>query len=58
MPECQCWSNAQYSRQESLEISGIPENIGDGELEGKLLTVLPKRDVNVDPVIVETCLWL
>ena len=33
--ERQCWSNAQYSRRETLEISGIPENIGDGELEGK-----------------------
>ena len=32
--ERQCWSNAQYSRQETLEISGIPENIDDGELEG------------------------
>ena len=31
----QCWSNAQLFRQETLEISGIPENIGDGELEEK-----------------------
>ena len=36
--EHQCWSNAQYSRRETLEISGIPENIDDGELEGKVLT--------------------
>ena len=36
--ERQCWSNAQYSRRETLEISGIPENIDDGELEGKVLT--------------------
>ena len=34
--ERQCWSNAQYSRRETLEISGIPENIDNGELEGKL----------------------
>ena len=33
--ERQCWSNAQLFRRETLEISGIPENIGDGELEGK-----------------------
>ena len=39
MLERQYWSNAQYSRRETLEISGIPENINDGELEGKVLTV-------------------
>ena len=33
--ECQCWSNAEYSRRETLEISGILENIDDGGLEGK-----------------------
>ena len=39
MLQRQYWSNAQYSRRETLEISGIPENIDDGELEGKVLTV-------------------
>ena len=28
--ERQCWSNAQYSRRETLEISGIPEDTDDG----------------------------
>ena len=56
--ERQCWSNAQYSRRETLEISGIPENIDDGELEGKVLTVLSKLDVNIDPANVEACHWL
>ena len=56
--ERQCWSNAQYSRRETLEISGIPENINDGELEGNGLTVLSKLDVNIDPVNVEACHWL
>ena len=56
--ERQCWSNAQYSRRETLEIPGIPENIGDGELEGKVLTVLSKLDVNIDPANVEACHWL
>ena len=56
--ERQCWSNAQYSRRETLEISGIPENIDDGELEGKVLTVLSKLDVNIDPTNVEACHWL
>ena len=53
----QCWSNAQYSRRETLEISGIPENIDDGELEAKVLTVLSKLDVNIDPPTVEACHW-
>ena len=53
--ERQCWSNAQYSRRETLEISGIPENIDEGELEGKVLTVLSKLDVNIDPENVEAC---
>ena len=56
--ECQCWSNAQYSRWETLEISGIPENTDDGELEGKVFTVLSKLDVNIDPENVEACHWL
>ena len=30
--ECQCWSNPQHSRRETLEISGISENIDDGNL--------------------------
>ena len=55
--ERQCWSNAQYSRRETLEISGIPENIDDGELEAKVLTVLSKLDVNIDPPTVEACHW-
>ena len=53
--ERQCWNNAQYSRRETLEISGVPENTDDGELEGKVLTVLSKLDVNIDPVNIETC---
>ena len=56
--ERQCWSNAQYSRRETLEISGILENIDDGELEGKVLNVLSKLDVNIDPANVEACHWL
>ena len=52
--ERQCWSNAQYSRRETLEISRIPD-IDNGDLEGSVLTVLSKLDVNVDPANVEAC---
>ena len=51
----QCWSNAQYSRRETLKISGVPENIDDGEVEWKLLTVLSNEYVNIDPANVEAC---
>ena len=37
--ERQCWANAQYSRRECLEISGIPSTITDTNLEGKVLEV-------------------
>ena len=56
--ERQCRSNAQYSKRKTLEISVIPENIDNGELEGKVLTVLSKLDVNIDPANVEACHWL
>ena len=56
--ERQCWSIAQCSRWKTLEISGIPENIDDGKLEGKVLTDLSKLDVNIDPANVEACHWL
>ena len=56
--ERQCWSNGQYYRQKTQEISGIPENIDDGELEGKVLTTLSKLDFNIDPVKFEAFHWL
>ena len=56
--ERQCQSNVQYSRRETLEISGIPENIDDNELEGKVLTVLSKLDINIDLANIEACHWL
>ena len=53
--KCQCWSNVQYSRRKTLEISGILEKIDDGEVEKKVLTVLSKLDVNIDHANVEAC---
>ena len=31
--EKQCWENAQYSRRECLEISGITSSVSDNDLE-------------------------
>ena len=56
--ERQCCSIAQCSCGKTPEISGIPENIADGVLEGKVLTVLSKLDVNIDPANVEACRWI
>ena len=47
--EYQCWVNEQYSRCECLEISGVPESVTDNDLEGKVLNLLEKIDVEVYP---------
>ena len=49
------WSNASYSRWKILEISAVPEIIDDVMLEGKVLTVLSKLDVNINSANVEEC---
>ena len=36
--EQQCWSKCQYSRQECLELSGLPESIENSELEDTALS--------------------
>ena len=38
--ERQCWANYQYTRRECLEITGLPENTENGNLED--LTFLTK----------------
>ena len=56
--ERQCWANNQYSRRECLEISGIPENIENKDLENLTLQIFEKIDVSVDPGNVEDCHWV
>ena len=48
MLERQCLNNAQYFNRETLEIFRIPENIDNGELEGKVLPVFSKPNVSID----------
>ena len=55
--ERQCWANNQYSRRECLEISGIPENIENKDLENLTLQIFEKIDVSVDPGNVD-CHWV
>ena len=56
--ERQCWVNEQYSRGECLEISGVPEFVTDNDLEGKVLKLLEKNDVEVHPDHIEDCHWI
>ena len=47
--ERQCWANEQYFRRECMEISGVPESVTDNDLEGKVLNLLEKINVEVHP---------
>ena len=47
--------NNQYNRRNNIEISGIPNNVKDEELEGKVLTILNKIEVNVKEEDIEAC---
>ena len=40
--ECRCWANAQYSRREFLEVVGIPIEVEQKDVEGKMVYVLEK----------------
>ena len=40
--ECRCWANAQYSRKECLEVVGIPREVEQKDVEGKMVYVLEK----------------
>ena len=37
--ERQCWINSQYSRQECLEVTGIPDSTESKDLEQTVLKV-------------------
>ena len=56
--ERQCWANEQYSKRECLEISGVPEFVTDNDLEGKVLKLLEKIDVEVHPDHIEAFHWI
>ena len=53
--EHQCWASNQYSRRECLEITGLPENIENGNLEDLTLKALNEIGVNIDSKNVEDC---
>ena len=51
--ECQYWANNHYSRRECLEITALPENTENGNLEDLTLKVLNEIGVNIDSKNVE-----
>ena len=50
-----CYVNEQYSRREFLEISGIPAEVGDKDIEKKVLEVLDAIGAPVNTDLVEDC---
>ena len=53
--ERQCWANAQYSRLECLEITGIPSSVSDKDLEEVVCKAIAKAGVDITPDDIEDC---
>ena len=53
--ERKCHANEQYSRRECLEISGIPAEVGDKDIEKKVLEVLDAIGAPVNTDLVQDC---
>ena len=53
--ERQCWKNSQYSRQECLEISGIPDKTDLKDLEDTALNIFRKLDIEIVSSNIEDC---
>ena len=51
----QCWANAQYSRWECLEITGITSSVSDKDLEEVLCKVITKAGVDITADGIEDC---
>ena len=52
--ERQCWSNAQYSRRECLDIVGIPSEVESDVLEEKEVAIFEKLGCNIPTERIET----
>ena len=53
--EKQCWGNAQYSRRECLEISGIPSSVSDKDLKDVVCKEIMKVGVEMSDRSIEDC---
>ena len=43
--ECEVYKSQQYNRRNNIEVNGIPDNVDDSCLEGKIIKVLDKLGV-------------
>ena len=53
--ERQCWGNAQYSRQECLDIIRIPSDVEPDVLEEKVVNIFEKLGCNIPSNHIEPC---
>ena len=53
--ERQCWANAQYSCQNTVEVIGIPLSIRDQDLVGNVQNVFEEIGVNIDERDIQAC---
>ena len=53
--ERQCWANAQYSRRECVEISGIPKSVEDNALESTSCKIFDKVGMEINQNHIEAC---
>ena len=53
--ERQCWANGQYSWKECLEVTGIPRQVDDNQLETKALSIFEKVRCTIDLGFVDSC---
>ena len=53
--EREVYVSQQYSRRECLEFTGIPSDVDNKDLEGKVCEILQAIDVNVNPDDLEAC---
>ena len=51
----QCWANAQYSRREWLEFTGIPSSVSDKDLEEVVCKAITKGGVDINADDIEDC---
>ena len=45
----------QYGKRNNIEVLGIPDSIGDNELEYSVIKIMKAIDIEVDDIDIEAC---
>ena len=53
--ERQCWTNAQYSRRECLDIVGVPREVSGDVLVETMLNIFDKIGYSISPDHIKSC---